>query len=171
MSDQSTKFGWGHININVRDLDESIAFYEKLGFTVFLPGIPYLGLSRESGLADLPDPCATELGVSADTRGRACIMQLDDGFPKIDLTELSGSGKAEPLGNADVGLVRICLVSQDLEADYQRLSVDGVRFLSVPQKAEGGLADIAVCVDPDGTLIELLQVYLEKWQALPGSGS
>lgn len=171
MSDQSTKFGWGHININVRDLDQSITFYEKLGFTEFLPGIPYLGLTKEAGQSDLPDPCATALGVSSDTRGRACIMQLDDGFPKIDLTELSGSGKAEPLGNADIGLVRICLVSQDLAADYQRLCADGVRFVSAPQQAEGGLADIAVCVDPDGTLIELLQVYLEKWQALPTEGS
>ena len=171
MSSQRTQFGWGHININVHDLEQSIAFYEKLGFTIFLPGIPYLGLTAEGGPADLPDSCATALGVPSDIRGRACIMQLDDGFPKIDLTEFSGDDKATPLGNADLGLARICLVSENLQEDYERLSAQGVRFLSAPQTGKDGLADVAVCVDPDGTLIELLQVYLEKWQSLPGIGS
>ena len=41
----SQRFGWGHININVSDLDASVGFYEKLGFEVFIPGIPYLNLS------------------------------------------------------------------------------------------------------------------------------
>jgi len=30
------------------------------------------------------------------------------------------------------------------------------------------MADVAVCVDPDGTLIELLLVYLDRWPAIPG---
>ena len=38
------RFRWGHININVADLDLSISFYEELGFEIFMPGIPYLGL-------------------------------------------------------------------------------------------------------------------------------
>ena len=82
MSDQSTKFGWGHININVRDLDQSIAFYEKLGFTVFLPGIPYLGLSRESGQSDLPDPCAIALGISSIPRDAPASCSSTTAFRK-----------------------------------------------------------------------------------------
>ena len=68
-----------------------------------------------------------------------------------------------PLANADLGLVRICLVSQNLKQDYDRLTTLGVEFISAPQRDAGGLADVAVCRDPDGTLIELLQVYLENW--------
>ena len=162
MSEQPI-FGWGHININVSSLDRSIEFYEKLGFTVFIPSIPYLGLTVDSSMSAMPEPSAQALGLTAETRGRACIMQLDKGFPKIDLTEVGGLSQAKPPTNRDLGLVRLCLVSQDLQADYTRLSEQGVEFLSAPQPAKDGLADLAICVDPDGTLIELLQVYLDKW--------
>ena len=48
MSISAPKFTWGHININVSNLERSIEFYEKLGFEVFMPEIPYLGLNREA---------------------------------------------------------------------------------------------------------------------------
>ena len=85
----SQRFGWGHINVNVRDLDVSVDFYRKLGFEVFIPGIPYLGLSAEQPLEVVAD-AAEALGIPPGTAGRACIMQLDNGFPKLDLTEFSG---------------------------------------------------------------------------------
>ncbi|MEZ5559169.1 MAG: VOC family protein [Pseudomonadales bacterium] len=163
------RFAWGHININVRDLDASIDFYRKLGFKPFIQGIPYLNLTADM-LNTLPEGSAAGLGIPAGTRGRACIMQLDDGFPKIDLTELDGLEQREPLSNLDRGIVRLCLISQDLAADYERLEGAGVRFLSAPQTCQARMADIATCVDPDGTLIELLQVYLDRWPPLPSTG-
>lgn len=166
MASDKPSFGWGHININVRDLDRSIAFYEKLGFAVFIPGIPYLALNTAADHQALPDGAATALGISHGTNGRACIMQLDDGLPKLDLTEFADLEQRSPLTNADTGLVRICLVSEDLPSDVARLKADGVEFLSEPQEGHGGLGDIAVCKDPDGTLIELLQVYLDRWQSI-----
>ena len=163
MTDQAPKFAWGHININVSNLEQSITFYQKLGFQLFIPAIPYLGLTAQAEPATLQQPGARALGVSENTRGRACIMQLDDGFPKLDLTEFDGEKQKHPLTNTDLGLVRICLASQNLEQDYNRLTAEGVEFISSPQRDDGCLADIAVCRDPDGTLIELLQVYLENW--------
>ncbi len=70
---------------------------------------------------------------------------------------------ADPLLNQDTGIVRMCLASQDLAADYVELSEAGVRFYSEPKQTEDGKADIAVCMDPDGTLIDLIQIYPEKW--------
>ena len=128
----SSKFSWGHINVNVRDLDASVAFYEKLGFEPFLPGIPYLGLhSAQQSTVDAGS--AEALGLPKSTQGRACIMQLDDGFPKLDLTEFADLAQRDPLENKDLGVVRICLVSEDLAADYQALIDKGVEFLSPPQ--------------------------------------
>ncbi len=167
MSDRGPHFGWGHININVRNLERSIAFYEKLGFEVFIPAIPYLDLTATAGATAMAPASARALGLPELSCGRACIMQLDSGFPKIDLTELADQAQQKPLTNADLGLVRICLVSQNLQSDYVRLSDQGVEFLSAPQPGKDGMADIATCVDPDGTLIELLQVYLDKWPPLP----
>ena len=158
----SQRFGWGHININVSDLDASVGFYEKLGFEVFIPGIPYLNLSNgQSG--EVPDDAADALGIPHGTAGRACIMQLDRGFPKIDLTELTGVEQREPLKNTDRGLVRLCLASQDLAADYEHLKSQGVEFLAPPQSCHQRMAEIATCRDLDGTLIELIQIHLDRW--------
>jgi catechol 2,3-dioxygenase-like lactoylglutathione lyase family enzyme len=169
MSKATPKFQWGHININVSNLEQAIGFYQKLGFEAFIPAIPYLGLSADPQSSVIPQASAKALGLPGNTRGRACIMQLDNGFPKIDLTELDNIEQTKPLTNHDLGLVRFCLVSQDLQADYVRLAALGVEFLSPPQPCEDGLADLATCVDPDGTLIELLQVYLDKWPTLKPS--
>ena len=157
------RFSWGHVNINVSNLERSIEFYQKLGFEVFVPAIPYLGLSQQDE-AKLEIPTAAALGVPEQTRGRACIMQLDTGLPKIDLTEIEGVVQREPLLNQDLGLVRLCLVSQDLAADYESLSHDGVEFITPPTTCRDRLAEVAVCKDPDGTLIELLHIYLERWR-------
>lgn len=165
MTTSAPKLGWGHININVRDLEQSVAFYRKLGFDIFIPAIPYLAL--EQGEAKpLPEDAAAALGVPSGTKGRACIMQLDDGFPKLDLTELETPEPRAPLRNQDVGCVRVCLITEDLPATVARLKSEGVTFLSEPKVGHAELADVAVCKDPDGTLIELLQVYLERWQAI-----
>ena len=158
----SQRFGWGHINVNVRDLDVSVRFYQKLGFEVFIPGIPYIGLNAEQPVEVIAD-VAEALGIPPGTAGRACIMQLDNGFPKLDLTEFSGPEQREPLQNKDLGLARICLGSRDLAADYEQLRSEGVEFRSPPVTCYQRMADIAICNDPDGTLIELIQVHLERW--------
>lgn len=162
----SDRLRWGHININVASLDVAVEFYQKLGFEVFIPGIPYLKL-RTDREAAIPAQTARALGLPEDTKGRACIMQLHNGLPKLDLTELSNAAQRSPLGNGDRGLVRICLASQNLEADYVRLSSLGVEFLSPPVTCVSRMAEVAVCRDPDGTLIELLQVHLERWPQTP----
>lgn len=160
------RFGWGHININVEDLDVSVRFYQKLGFEVFLPGIPYLDMDAEKQNT-IPPNTAGALGVPVGTTGRACIMQLDGGFPKVDLTEFSGLKQRDPLQNQDRGLVRFCLVSQDLASDYDYLLSQDVEFVSPPASCHKRMADVAICRDPDGTLIELLQVYLDRWPPIP----
>ncbi len=153
---------WGHININVSDLDASIAFYEKLGFSLLIPGVPYLGIGKDSN-SDIPNSQSKALGVPSGTTARACIMQLDDGFPKIDLTEFSNDSPQAPAANDDLGIARLCLATQNLAQDYELLMSVGVEFLSEPTEGVGGLADIAICRDPDGTLIELIELHLEKW--------
>ncbi len=158
---------WGHININVSDLERAVEFYQLFGFEVLLEGIPYLALDAAAGHDTIPASAAEALGLPEATQARACIMQLGDGFPKLDLTELSIASPRPPLVNGDLGLVRLCLASRNLPADYERLGAAGVEFLSVPQICADRMADIAVCRDPDGTLIELIQLHLDRW---PGSG-
>ena len=151
-------FRGGHININVANLDMAMEFYKKLGFEVFIASIPYLNLSSDLE-AEMPAPTARALGLSDETKGRACMMQLHNGLPKFYLTELVGTVKREPLHSSDRGLVRSCLASQDLQADYAHLVSLGVDFLSPTVTCTSRMAEVAVCQDPDGTLIGLLQVH------------
>ena len=153
---------WGHININVSNLEQSIAFYQKLGFSTLIPGVPYLGIERES-MREIPAEQRAALEVPVGTHARACIMQLDDGFPKIDLTEYSKESPQSAGANDDLGMVRLCLATRDLKADYAALKEAGVEFLSEPTGGVGGMADIAICRDPDGILIELIELHLEAW--------
>lgn len=161
MTEQAPSLSWGHININVTDLDRSITFYELLGFEAYIPGIPYLGLTQDLGAIEPSG--ATALGLPEGARGRACIMQLGRGYPKIDLIELEGAASAPPLTNADKGIVRLCLASANLALDFARLSAAGIAFASPPQTDSRGLAQIAVCADPDGALIELIEIDRAKW--------
>ena len=153
---------WGHININVSDLDTSIAFYEKLGFSLLIPGVPYLGIEKDA-ISKIPAKQGAALNVAEGAAARACIMQLDDGFPKIDLTEYKKDFPQGAGASDDLGMVRLCLATQDLAKDHALLTEAGVEFLSEPTAGVGGLADIAICRDPDGTLIELIEIHLEKW--------
>jgi catechol 2,3-dioxygenase-like lactoylglutathione lyase family enzyme len=156
------KLNWGHININVSNLDTSIAFYEKLGFSMLIPGVPYLGIKKDARL-EIPARQAAALGVAAGSTARACIMQLDDGFPKLDLTEYANDAPQGAGASDDLGIVRLCLATQNLAMDHATLTEAVVEFLSEPTAGAGGLANIAICRDPDGTLIELIEIHLEKW--------
>lgn len=88
-------------------------------------------------------------------------MQLRDGFPELDLIELAHDVQARSLSNADLGLVRICPVAGDIAWDCAILSALGVSLVSEPVACEAPMADIAVRLDPGGTMIELIQVHPE----------
>ena len=171
MSDEAASpLAWGHVNLNVHDLEVSIAFYAQLGFGLFLPGIPYLGIRREGPPAEIPAGCADALGLPVGTRANGCILGLPGGFPMLDLTAYATSVERAPVEAGRPSWERICLASQDLASDVARLREAGVPFLTEPAQDPGGLARIAVCLDPDGNRIELIQIAVEKWTG-PASDS
>ena len=167
MAEQAAQIQWGHINVNVSNLERSVAFYTKLGFELYRDGIPYLDLTMDSAVTALPDSCAKALDLPEKTLGRACIMQLGSGYPKLDLTEFESPSTQKPLSNADLGIVRLCLATKNLQELYARLVAEGVAFLSAPQPCKDRMAHIATCADPDGTLIELIEADFKNWPRPP----
>ncbi|NNL85870.1 MAG: VOC family protein, partial [Myxococcales bacterium] len=55
------------------------------------------------------------------------------------------------------------LLTRELDAVYERLRADGVEFPRPPQAGKDGMANLAICKDPDGTLIELLEIHPDRW--------
>jgi glyoxylase I family protein len=142
-----------HINLNVSDIDRSIGFYEALGFVV---------LGRND--AEWSPETGDVLGVPG-AQGRACIMSLKGDIArttKLDLLEwkhpLSPS-RPRPEAN-DPGAPRIALRVRNVEAAYRELSSAGVEFVSEPAGAAPalGIANVVCCRDPDGFLVEFVEL-------------
>jgi len=57
-----------------------------------------------------------------------------------------------------IGITHIAFTVEDLEHMHSALTAAGVRFNAPPQLSPDGYAKVTFCRDPDGTLIELVQV-------------
>lgn len=64
-------------------------------------------------------------------------------------------GYAQPAANTQPDTIVGVIPSQDLEADYKRLSAAGVEFTGPPQHVEGWGMTCTYFRDPEGNLFEL----------------
>lgn len=60
--------------------------------------------------------------------------------------------------SCSIGITHIALTVVNLDRAYERLSAAGVRFTAPPQRSPDGSAKVTFCRDPDGTLVELVEV-------------
>ncbi|MDZ4370410.1 MAG: VOC family protein [Phenylobacterium sp.] len=143
-----------HTVINCRDLDESVAFYRLLGFEVlndrrnvvwpdFVGGI--FGLERGRG------------------RGVLMVLPADPDGPMLDLLEWQ-EPEAEfpdPAKRSRQVPRILAFRTQNVEAAHAELSRAGVEFTQGVYKPENealGLIGTACCYDPNGNIIELIEL-------------
>ena len=140
-----------HVNINCSDFERSKAFYEKLGFRVLMP----INQAEEGALA-------AAVGMK-NYRLRGALMRSRDGTI-IDLLEWQQPRDVDPPYHSlnHLGLARMAFVSTDLDADIAALAEGGVTFLSDgPATAgtpDGGVSRFICFEDPDGTVLELVEI-------------
>jgi catechol 2,3-dioxygenase-like lactoylglutathione lyase family enzyme len=140
-----------HININCSDFERSRRFYEMLGFKLLMPIQP-------EGSGDV----AAAVGMRS-YRVRGALMKRKDGCV-IDLLEWQEPLDSSPPYSAlnHLGLARVAFLTDDIEADIKTLRAAGVDLLTeqpaqVP--ARGGGTTRFICFrDPDGTVLELVQM-------------
>jgi len=122
----------GHMAFKVKDLDASIAFYEKLGFPEFLR------LLNEKN-----EPWIVYMRITDD-----CYIEL---FPK---------GVGDHVPEADrVGVTHWCLTVKDIDEAEKRLKANGIA-LSRPRKEGRGVdRNRGMWIeDPDGHRIEIMEM-------------
>ena len=87
----------------------------------------------------------------------------------LDLTEFkAGAPPSDPSGSLASGDLSACACSPATCAEpTTRSAWRGVEFLSPPAQGEAGMVTIAICKDPDGTLIELLEIHPAEWPVRP----
>ncbi len=142
-----------HTVVNVRDLDESVAFYELLGFKVL----------NDRRNVDWPDFVATIFGLNkAKGRGVLMVLPSDPDGPMIDLIEWLAPRAEFPDSERASEIVPriIAFRTSGVHAAYADLTAKGVKFcrdVFVPDQ-DLGLVGSCCCYDPNGNLIELIEL-------------
>ena len=119
-----------------------------------------------SGLLDLQDARATTVKLSPPDDQPQNNSTSNNGLLELLFfhSECIPSPKLPNINQ--VGLSHFALTVNDLDLIYKQLSEKGIRFLSSPQASPDGYAKVAFCRDPDGCLIELVELmknWYEKW--------
>jgi len=148
-----------HINVNCTDIERSIAFYEKFGFEVI-----HVIAEDTKGL----DPTADLMPGAAGYQGSHCrgvIMSLGDHphcWTKLELLQYTQPPtEPEPSRTAfQVGYCRMAIRCRDIHGEVARLKAEGVEFETEVEtsKTVGNLSYV-FARDPDGTLVELLELH------------
>lgn len=142
-----------HTVINVKDLDESIAFYKRLGFEVL----------NDRRHVEWPDFVATNFGMKrAKGRGVLMVLPSDPDGPMIDLIEWlepKAEFPASPLPDNSVPRI-FAFRTRNVHAAYEELSKQGVTFTRDMwgPHPELGIVGVCCCHDPNGNLIELIEL-------------
>ncbi|MCP3988826.1 MAG: VOC family protein [Actinomycetia bacterium] len=137
-----------HTAISTQDLERSRAFYrDLLGFRE----VSTFAWKRGAESADR----VTGLVGSA---AKVALLRLDNAF--IELFEFE-SPQANPLDPdrpvCDHGITHLCIEVTEIDEEYERLSQAGMRFHTDPVDMGSG-ARATYGRDPDGNVIELLQI-------------
>ncbi len=141
-----------HTIINARDIDDSVAFYEMLGFQIV----------SDRRAAVWPDGSGASFALIPNPKGKGVLMILPDDpdGPMLDLIEWQ-EPKATFVPNAPTTIPRvIAFRTENVRAAHRALKARGVRFTteeptSIP---EAGILACAVAYDPNGNLIEMIEL-------------
>jgi catechol 2,3-dioxygenase-like lactoylglutathione lyase family enzyme len=140
-----------HVNLNVSNIERSIAFYEALGFQV-------LHVFGDRSDADVSEGMAFQGG-----RCRGAVMSLGEhprSWTKIELIEwVEPKVKiADPRNPHDTGVSRLALRTKNLLEFVEALEAKGIVFETPPQEIDiVGAKRFALFRDPDGILLELIE--------------
>jgi catechol 2,3-dioxygenase-like lactoylglutathione lyase family enzyme len=170
-----------HINIVCTDFEKSYAYYtEKVGLIPLTrrgAGIPDPTKPTRAADGRLPGEARTRaedgaasaraLGLEADMGSRGVLMYWpgSPGGPYIDLLQWTEGGQPLVRTPKETGLARLAMQVDDIEGEYARMRERGVEFISAPAPILLGATMIKIVFfrDPDGTLLELVELANGGW--------
>ncbi|HEX4753060.1 MAG TPA: VOC family protein [Solirubrobacterales bacterium] len=132
-----------HMSFTVSDLDETNAFFGKLGFE---PLKRYVSAG----------PDADEGTETPDANIDISWLAHPQGGPKLELLRYQNQPTGRAAHNSKVGAAHLCIRVEDVTSEYERLSGEEVSFVSAPHEDEFGVVWVYLR-DPDGNVVELLQ--------------
>lgn len=140
-----------HIGITVTNMENSLKFYRDL------LGLKIVRVMNESG--QYIDNMLNMSNVKVNT----VKMSANNGVTLIELLEFkSHPNIPKDMQISRIGTSHLAFTVYDLEKCYDYLCKYGVKFNAPPQISPDGYAKVTFCNDPDGTLIELVQILDES---------
>ena len=141
-----------HTIINARDIDESVRFYETLGFEIV----------SDRRDAVWPDGGGASFGLIPNTKGRGVLMILpaDPDGPMLDLIEwLEPKADFPTLAPTKIPRV-LAFRTENVREAHRALLTKGVRFTTEQPTSitAAGITGCIVAYDPNGNLIELIEL-------------
>ena len=104
------------------------------------------------------------LGISGMTCG-GCVRSVGNVLKALDgvsieLPHYLNTPRPVPPPNAsnNVGCNHVALQVGDLDALYRKASAQGIRFHTPPTLAGGGKAKVTYCREPEGVILELVEI-------------
>jgi catechol 2,3-dioxygenase-like lactoylglutathione lyase family enzyme len=169
-----------HTNVVCTDFEKSYAFY-----TVKVGLVPLT--RRRAGMPDPVKPAradgrlpgeartrpedgaasARALGLKGDMGSRGVLLYWPGSpeGPYIDLLQWAEGGQPLEHTPKQTGLARLAMQVDDIEGEYRRMRERGIEFLSEPTAILLGATAIKIVLfrDPDGTLLELVELANGGW--------
>jgi catechol 2,3-dioxygenase-like lactoylglutathione lyase family enzyme len=152
-----------HINVNCSDLERSLEFYKRIGFSEVIDFNAQTE-SADSGGAALGEPqLGPALGLPAGTPARARMLMLGDNprSARLDLIEWQDTDRTTPPYDSltRLGIARICLRVRDIDEAYREMLAANARPFTEPTLIDmGGSRQKFFCAyDPDGTVVEFME--------------
>lgn len=136
-----------HTGITVTDMDVALNFYrDLLKFKVVL---------RDHEESDYIDTISGFSGIKLEV-----VKLTADDDSMIELLYYESHPVQEWYRSYlyDAGISHIAFQVSAVDAVYEELSAAGVSFISPPTVSPNNYAKVAFCRDPDGNLIELVEV-------------
>lgn len=137
-----------HVGIVVKDLDRSLWFYQEL-----------LGLDLQRRMVEngpsIENILALE-GVEVET----VKLGAREGDTLVELIKFRSHPISVPQGvrMLTAGPTHVAFTVDDLRARYLYMKAQGVKFNCPPQISPDGKVLLTYCQDPDGTLVELVEL-------------
>lgn len=148
-----------HINIHVADLERSIDFYGRMGWTVMFE------LSRHK--PNFLEPMAVSpLNEHGGGMVKGAVLSLGDDprqSTKLELIQfvdpVPGNRPFRPANQ--VGVHRIAMRVKDIDATVAELRQNGIIIPNEPReiKTMGGRQRFVLFPDPDENMLELIELY------------
>ena len=140
--------GVRHLGIVVKDLNRAMWFYKEL-----------LGLELQRRMVE-NGPCIDTVLALGGVEVETVKLRAKEGITQIELVSFRSHPVSllENVRTLIAGPTHVAFTVDDLDKLYVDMSSAGIEFNCPPQVSPDGKVLLTYCKDPDGTLVELVEI-------------